>query len=99
ALESTSEIASRCTVVLPKAKRLRYPTNGVPANKLVWDWLREGWHYRISQGNTHIVPNTKDYVARLKSEMGQIEAKDFVHYMLFLSDIVRFAKNRGIPVG
>jgi DNA polymerase-3 subunit alpha len=66
---------------------------------LLWAWLREGWKYRLYQGNKRLRKREAEYVARLKSEMELIISKDFVSYFLMVSDLVRFAKDRGIPVG
>lgn len=116
ALASTAEIAARCNVVLPKADRLRFPVAdalrespdarrvlgaGATSLDLIWHWLREGWAYRIKQGNPRMRDSAQRpaYSARLKHEMGQIVEKDFVDYFLMLSDIVRATKEKGIPVG
>jgi Zierdtviridae DNA polymerase len=98
ACRATAEIASRCNVVLPKAERLRYPGE-VAGRELIWEWLRRGWAYRVKHGNRRMAENKDEYVARLNYEMDLIVSKDFIDYFLMLSDIVRFAKNSGIPVG
>jgi DNA polymerase-3 subunit alpha len=100
ALANTAEIAARCSVTLPKAERLRYPTPpGVSTVELVWQWLREGWQYRVSHGNRRIIEHRDEYVSRLRYEMDSIAGKDFCDYFLMLSDVVRWAKDNGIPVG
>lgn len=116
ALAATAEIAARCNVVLPKAERLRFPVAaalaespharkvlgpGATSLDLIWHWMRQGWHYRIKQGNRRMADpkQTHLYTARLKMEMEQIQAKDFVDYFLMLSDIVAATKDKGIPVG
>jgi DNA polymerase III subunit alpha len=103
AARATAEIASRCHVVLPKAERLRFPVRefapGVTSKDLIWSWLREGWKYRVTQGNKRMLRLKDDYSARLRHEMGLIEARDFIDYFLMLSDVVRTAKDKGIPVG
>lgn len=95
----SAEIAERCNVELPKVGRLRYP---LPAEQdsreLVWEWLRAGWKYR-SKLNPRLRSQKKIYVNRLKYEMELVESKDFIDYFLMLSDIVRWAKDHGIPVG
>jgi len=97
-ISNAGEIAERCNVILPKLDRLRYP---IPANEdplVVWrKWLQEGWNYR---GIPAMPPKRiKEYKARLKYEMSIIEEKDFVDYFLVVSDVVKFAKDSGIPVG
>lgn len=101
ALRNTTEIADRCSVVLPKAERLRFP---LPKNAetldTIWEWLRDGWRYRIRHGNSRaMVRYREEYAARLNYEMERIVSKDFCDYFLMTSDIVRRAKDRGIPVG
>jgi DNA polymerase-3 subunit alpha len=98
ALAHTADIAARCNVVLPKAGRLRYP-DPTPTRELIWQWLRLGWAYRVKHGNGRMLKLKDEYVARLNIEMDLIASKDFMDYFLMLSDIVRFAKNSGIPVG
>lgn len=66
---------------------------------LLWAWLREGWRYRVRQGNRRMVENPEEYTLRIKHEMELIIAKDFTSYFLMVSDLVRFAKDAGIAVG
>jgi len=66
---------------------------------LLWAWLREGWRYRVRQGNTRMVENPEEYTTRIKHEMELIIGKDFTSYFLMVSDLVRFAKDAGIAVG
>jgi DNA polymerase-3 subunit alpha len=97
AVATTADIASACTVTLPKLDRLRYPLpRGTAGTSDLWRaWLQEGWAYRgIPQRR-----NVGDYVRKLKYEINIIEQKDFVDYFLVVSDIVKFAKDSGIPVG
>lgn len=97
ALCNSAEIAERCTVTLPKLDRLRYPLpDGYDDSRTVWrKWLSDGWQYRKIGQNK----NWKEYRARLRYEMAIIEEKDFCDYFLVVSDVVRFAKDSGIPVG
>lgn len=71
----------------------------IPPLELLWAWLREGWRYRLDQGNERILTHQADYVAQLQREMNLIIEKDFVSYFLLVSDIVRWAKDNGIAVG
>lgn len=99
-LRNTAEIAERCSVVLPKADRLRYPLEGsVSSLSLMWDWMREGWRYRVGLGNRRMIEYKQEYSDRLTHEVEQIHNKDFIDYFLMTSDIVRFAKTNFIPVG
>lgn len=99
ALASTTEIAERCNVVLPKADNLRFPKpDGVTTKQLIWEWLRDGWRYRV-RTNVSMRLHRRKYVKRLHYEMDLIEQKGFFDYFLMLSDAVRWCKDRGIPVG
>lgn len=99
ALVATTEIASRCNVVLPKADNLRFPMpDGVSTKELIWKWLREGWAYR-AKANERLRNNRADYVERLHYEMDLIEQKGFFDYFLMLSEATRWCKDHGIAVG
>lgn len=67
--------------------------------EILWAWLREGWRYRIRQGNRRLITNQADYLEQMNREMELIISKDFVSYFLLVSDIVRWAKDNGIAVG
>ena len=105
AARNTAEIAARCNVRLPKADLLRFPVSqvapGLSSEELIWKWMREGWRYRVRQGNKRMADprNRKAYMDRLNREMGDIKAKDFIDYFLQTADAVVFAKEQGIPVG
>lgn len=94
----TFDVGQRCTVELPKAEPLAYPVEKGTALETIWEWLRDGWAYRY-QRNPRLRENEAEYVTRLKYEMSVIVPKDYVNYFLMLSDVVRFAKDSGIPVG
>jgi DNA polymerase-3 subunit alpha len=95
AVAASADIAERCNVTLPKAARLRYPCpDGFDSVALFRRWIVAGWNYR------NIPAERKaEYKERLNYEMRLIESKDFVDYFLMISDVVRFAKGEGIPVG
>jgi len=98
AMETTVAIAARCNVTLPKADRLRFPVPaGATATELIWEWLREGWAYRKLSRR----PRSEQdwYADRVKYEMKLVEEKDFVDFFLATSDVVKWAKDNGIPVG
>ena len=96
ALASTLDIADRCNVTLPKLKDLEYPGDK-PAEVLFKEWVRDGWHYRglhrMAKGDR------RRYMARVKYEMNLMMQKGFTNYFLVISDMVRWAKDNGIPVG
>lgn len=94
---STIEIADRCNVELPKAERFRYPCAD-PIEEL-WGWLREGWRFRVEQGNRRMIQHKSEYMDQIQMEMGRILDKGFESYFLLASDLIKFAKSQGIAVG
>jgi len=103
AARSTVEIADRCNVILPKAELLRFPVEqvmpGATSEELIWAWMREGWSYRVRQGNQRMVKHAAEYKDRIDREMGDIKAKDFIDYFVMTADATRFAKEAGVLVG
>lgn len=99
AVAASRAIAERCSVQLPKVANLTYPLPpGVPDGKTLFrKWINEGWRHR---GFAALPPaERKRYVDRAKYEMELIEEKGFVDYFLHIADAVKYAKDRGIPVG
>jgi DNA polymerase-3 subunit alpha len=99
ALHTTAEIASRCSVELPKMDMLKFPLpRGVKdKTELIWSWLREGWKFRW-QTDAYLREHKKEAVERIKYEMEMIIMKDYVDYFLMLSDAVRWCKEKADPV-
>lgn len=62
-------------------------------------WMRQGWTYRIRNGNTRMRKHKKEYTERVEYEMALIKSKGFIDYFLLMSEAVRWAKDSGIPVG
>lgn len=99
AVLNTELIADRCNVQLPKLPDLKFPVPPEYRDSMeCWrSWLKEGWRYR---GCHRLSPKEQDrYRTQLRKEMEVIEAKNFHDYLLIVSDIVKFAKDSGIPVG
>lgn len=96
AISTTLDIASRCDVTLPKLKDLVYPGES-PSSELFRRWIREGWRYR-GFGSLRGAEREQN-IARVRYERDLMEQKGFVDYFLVISDMVRWAKDNGIPVG
>lgn len=102
-IEATAEIAGRCNVELPKMERLRYPVSQEPDSSrlnstgLMRRWLNDGWKYRGCNLLSRL--DRKKYIDRIEYELRIFIEKDFVDYFLMLSDLVRRAKDNGLPVG
>ena len=96
ALRNTAIIADRCNVTLPKLEELRYPTKK-PAEELLRAQVKKGWKYRGFDKLPH--RKQKEWAARIKYELDLITQKGFSDYFLVVGDLVRRAKDTGIPVG
>lgn len=90
------EIAYRCDVVLPKLKELVFPSD-IPGPRLFRRLLTQGWAYRGFNALTG--RERKVYRDRVRYELQLIESKGFIDYFLVVGDMVRWAKDNGIPVG
>jgi DNA polymerase-3 subunit alpha len=72
-------------------------TPSVSSEDLIWQWCRFGWKYR---GLSQRPKEQQDwYAERVKYEMSLILEKDYVDFFLATSDMVRWAKDAGIPMG
>lgn len=100
ALASTVDIAARCNVALPRAERLRFPTE-LGSREQLWEELRAGWRARAAEFPERFADDA--YCDRLRSslryEMEVIGEKDFDDYFLVVGDSVRWAKQQNIGVG
>lgn len=96
AMEQTLAIADRCTVEIPKFEDLKYP-NDTTSAELLRTWARKGWRYR----GFHRLKGAERqrYLARVRYELDLVLTKGFEDYFLVVSDVVRWAKDHGIPVG
>jgi DNA polymerase-3 subunit alpha len=107
ALDRTWDIAQRCHVKLEKVKD-PFPRFDVPAGQTLDSYFayvaREGFEKRRprlealhQQGRLkHALP---EYLERLEFEIRMIQQMQFPGYLLIVWDFIRFAKQKGIPVG
>lgn len=97
AVLNAGAIAERCTVELPKARRLRYPLrDGEKAEQVLWDWLITGMSDRgLRRGDEERTA----YLDRLVTEYELIKSKDLADFFLATADVVSWAKDQGIAVG
>jgi DNA polymerase-3 subunit alpha len=69
----------------------------ISADDLLWQWCRYGWNYR---GIGKLPQAEQDWHgARVKREMDMILGKGLADFFLFTSDVLRWAKDNGIPIG
>lgn len=67
------------------------------AEKLLWHWLREGWHYRkVGQRPQREREWFRD---RVQYEMKLFLEKDLADFLLFTSDVIRWGKDHGVAFG
>jgi DNA polymerase-3 subunit alpha len=99
--EITSEIAGRCHV-LYDTETLHLPRYPVPDGHTVESFLAEisskGLERRLARTGPRRHPD-EDYRARLGQELTIINKMGFPGYFLVVWDFMRYAKERGIPVG
>jgi len=100
ACDNTLDIARRCAFMVNKRDPLlpRF-TDGErsEADELAHQ-AREGLKARMAAGRANAFPEG-DYIARLDREIGVIQQMGFPGYFLIVSDFIKWAKARGIPVG
>ncbi|HEX5262165.1 MAG TPA: DNA polymerase III subunit alpha, partial [Phenylobacterium sp.] len=101
ACDNTLDIARRCAFAVPKRDPIlpRFPTGDgrSEADELAHQ-AREGLKARMARGQANFVPQA-DYEARLEREIQVITQMGFPGYFLIVSDFIKWAKARGIPVG
>jgi DNA polymerase III subunit alpha len=106
ALASTVKIAEMCNFTLQSAASL--PAFDVPAGFTIDSYFekvaREGYAERLrvleplgSAGR--LGHGLEEYAARLDKEIGVIRRVGFSGYFLIVWDFIRYARERGIPVG
>ncbi len=95
AISNTLEVAEKCNLELELHKH-HLPVFDPPDNKTKEQYLRE----LITEGMKTRYPNPDDSVKqRLEYELKVIEQSDFTSYFLIVWDFIRYAKEKGIPVG
>ena len=107
ALENTIEVAKRCAFrvktrkpILPRFST-RVDASGQPVDEAVElrRQAEEGLEARLSAYGLAPGRNREDYTQRLEFELSIIERMKFPGYFLIVSDFIKHAKSKGIPVG
>lgn len=88
AAENALSLAERCNVELPREQRLPAHPDSPRLEELVWQGARE----RFGEVSSAVRE-------RLTEELAVIRELGYADYFLIVADIVRFAKESGIPVG
>lgn len=106
AIENSRMIAKRCNLELA-LDRYHLPDFPVPPGTVAEDYLRSQAETGLRQRLAVISgadapgggPKHEAYAERLRSEIGVITKMGFAGYFLIVADFIRWAKERGIPVG
>ena len=96
ALDNTVEIARRCAF-RPLTRKPILPRFADDEVEELRRQARAGLSARLA-----VIPHAApvaDYAARLEFELGIIEGMGFPGYFLIVADFIKWAKDRGIPVG
>ncbi|MGH9394984.1 MAG: DNA polymerase III subunit alpha, partial [Terriglobales bacterium] len=107
AVQRTAAVAERCDFHLRK-EETPFPEFEVPAGVSLDEYFaqtvragmaaREAWiETRRQQGKVRF--SREDYQQRLEREISMIRGMHFAGYFLIVWDFIRFARERGIPVG
>ncbi|MCX5906452.1 MAG: DNA polymerase III subunit alpha, partial [Deltaproteobacteria bacterium] len=104
-IQNSIEIAERCNLDL-KLHELQFPQFQVPEGETLDSFLdksaQKGLEDRVlamkASGRGPAVAEDF-YRQRLQKELGMIQKMGFSGYFLIVSDFIRYAKGRGIPVG
>ncbi len=95
AIAATLEIAEKCNVELEFGKT-HLPYYEPPQGKTQAEHLRELCYHGLAGRYGDV---STPLVERLEHELAVIQQAGYVSYFLIVWDFVRFAKERGIPVG
>jgi DNA polymerase III subunit alpha len=107
ALRNTIAIAERCNVVLPSGEN-HLPNFDVPAPFTLDDYfehmVREGFAARLPRLREMAARDAlhhplEEYSTRLDYEIEMIKRMRYPGYFLIVWDFIRYARERGIPVG
>jgi DNA polymerase-3 subunit alpha len=101
-LDNTVELARRCNLELSFGTYY-LPAFPVPNNETLESWIgnqsREGLEQRLAESGVAEGHTREDYASRLELELDVIGKMGFAGYFLIVSDFIRWAKSRDIPVG
>ncbi len=101
ALQNTVEIAERCNLEL-KLHKLQFPQFQVPDGENLDSFLEKSAANGLEERLREMAqrPTSEErYLQRLQRELRMIQKMGFAGYFLIVSDFIRYAKQKGIPVG
>ncbi|MCB9897093.1 MAG: DNA polymerase III subunit alpha [Planctomycetes bacterium] len=95
AYRSTAEIAERCDIQL-ELDKLHLPRFPIASGEPAPDYLRRLCEDGLRRKYGEITPEVRD---RFEKEFAVISSMGFVDYFLIVWDLIRHAREQGIPVG
>ncbi|MGI9113474.1 MAG: DNA polymerase III subunit alpha [Chthoniobacterales bacterium] len=98
AITNTLAIAERCNLTLEFGQS-KFPHYPVPEGTTREAMLREICARGLRKRYGERAENDGELRRRLDYEMGVLETTGFVDYFLIVWDFIRFARERGVPVG
>jgi len=107
AAENTLRVAERCRLVLNRGDNL-LPHFRVPDDRSAEDYFRDvterGFEERLRvwtalEKQGRLTTPIEEYGARLSSEIDMVIRMGFAGYFLIVWDFIKYARDRGIPVG
>ena len=107
ALKNTVRVAERCNVTIPTGQN-HLPSFGVPEGFTLDQYFehiaREGFAQRLPRlqqlaAAGRLRHTIDEYERRLDYELEMIKQMGFPGYLLIVWDFIRYARERGIPVG
>ncbi|HEY5618156.1 MAG TPA: DNA polymerase III subunit alpha [Vicinamibacterales bacterium] len=107
ALKNTLVIAERCNVTIPKGQN-HLPSFGVPDGSTLEEYFdriaREGFAQRLTRlqelhESGRLRRSIEEYIGRLDYEISMIKKMGYCGYFLIVWDFIRYAREKGIPVG
>jgi DNA polymerase III subunit alpha len=95
AYRSTIEIAERCDIQLD-LETMHLPRFEIPTDETPVNYMRRLCEEGLRKHYGEITPTVRD---RFEKEFTVIESMGFISYFLIVWDLIRYARERNIPVG
>lgn len=96
AIENTNVMADSCEEIVIDTHN-KYPyLYGDKDEEVMWGVLRKNYKDKLANG---IITNDKQYIDNIKEEMAVFKKTNMVGFMLFMSELMSWAKESGIACG
>ncbi len=98
-LNNTVEISKRCNLHFELFKKNFLPIFPTPKDKSISEFFKEESIKGLNERLKRLSVDEDVYIERLNFELSVILEMDYSGYFLIVSDFIRWAKEKGIPVG